>query len=280
MTTPTTSPGVCAIWTTSAAVTGSFPDIQTAITAGTLTAAAVDLACAQASDILFSLSGRQFQGVCERTFRPSARPITWTTADWARYFEQLTGNFYAASWGTCMGGAHDLCRQPPQVDLGVSLLRAVNLVKIDGTVIPSTEYRIDEGRWLVRTRPNVNFQPTARWGWPICQDLSLPDSEPGTFSVDAMYGMDPPSSGVAAAEALAAELARAHANIPNRLPTRLTSITRQGVTMAVVDPMQYLDKGLTGVYEADVFIRAYNPDGQRRRPKVYSPDLGYTRAQG
>lgn len=278
MTTPV-APGVSVIWTTSSAVTAMYSDIAASVTSGSVTVSQLDLACQQASDILYSLSGRQFPGLGERTFRPSARPRMWTTADWARYFEQLTGNFYSASWGTCWAAEHQWCRQPPQIDLGVFPLREVVSVKIDGVLIPANEYRIDDNRLLVRTRTSISAQPTARWGWPTCQDLTLPDTEPGTFSVDARFGMDPPASGVAAANAFAAELARAHSSQANRLPARLTSITRQGVSMAIMDPMQFLDKGLTGVYEADVFIKSYNPDQQRRKPRVYSSDVEYTRSQ-
>lgn len=276
MTTPVTT-GVCVIWTNSAAVSATFSDVASALTDNSLTIAQLDLACAQASDILYMLSGRQYGGLCERTFRPMARPISWTVAEWSQYFESLSGSNYSASWGTCFGGYHDACRNPPQIDLGAFPLRQIIQVKIDGTVIPANEYRIDNSRLLVRVMPTANSTPTVRWGWPTCQNLELPDTEVNTFSVDAKYGMEPPSSGVAAAVALAGELALAHASQPNRLPARLISITRQGVSMAVMDPMQFLDHGLTGVYEADIFIRAANPQRQRRRPRVYSRDVGYSR---
>jgi len=276
MTTPATT-GVCVIWTDSTAVSGMYNDVGDALRNSQLTASQLDLACQQASDILYMLSGRQYPGLCERTFRPMSRPVSWTMSEWSSYFESLSGNNYSATWGTCWGGYHDTCRNPPQIDLGVFPLREIIQVKVDGELIPADEYRIDNNRLLVRVRPTADFTPTARWGWPTCQDLELPDTEVGTFSVDAKYGMEPPSSGVAAAAALAGELALSHASQPNRLPARLTSITRQGVSMAVMDPMQFLDKGLTGVYEADVFIRATNPQQQRRRPRVYSRDVGYSR---
>jgi hypothetical protein len=273
---------VCVVWTNTTAVTGSYKELASSVATGEVDPAQIDQACQQATDILYTLSGRQFPGACERTLRPVARPVAWTIREWTSYLRSVSGDWatWSDTWGACMGGMHNSCRNPPQIDLGIFPIRAIVQVKINGEVIPADEYRVDNGRLLTRVRPTISSQPTVRWGWPTCQDFTLPDTELNTFSVDVQYGMDPPVSGVAAANALAAELAKAHANKPNRLPARLTSITRQGVSMAVVDPMQFLEKGLTGVYEADIFIKSYNPQQQRRRPRVYSRDVEYTRTQG
>lgn len=279
MSTPVTT-GVCAIWTNSAAVSAAWSSVANASQGNGLSLEQLGLACQQASDILYMLSGRQYPGLCERTLRPTARPISWTAAEWGQYVASLTGNGFNSSWGTCWGETHRMCRNPPQIDMGVFPVREIVEVKIDGTVIPANEYRVDDNRLLVRVRPTAAATPTVRSGWPTCQAFDLPDTEVATFSVDVKYGMEPPASGVAAANALASQLALAHADQPNRLPMRLTSITRQGISMAVMDPMQFLDKGLTGVYEADLFIRASNPQRQRRKPRVYSPDVEYTRSQG
>lgn len=281
MTTPVdVMPGTCTIWTSSTAVCAAYSDVKDALDGNKLAPAQLDLACAQASDLLYMLSGRQFPGTCERTLRPVARPVGWTVGDWQKYFSSITGEAYNTSWGTCWGNGHDSCRRPPQIDLGVFPIRSIVQVKIDGTIIPSDEYRVDDHRLLVRVRPTASSVPTVRWGWPTCQNLDLPDTEVGTFSVDLQYGMSPPSSGTAAAAALAAQFALAHASLPNRLPARLMTITRQGITMAAIDPLNFLDKGLTGVLEADLFIKASNPQRQRRRPRVYSPDVEYSRTQG
>jgi hypothetical protein len=38
---------------------------------------------------------------------------------------------------------------------------------------------------------------------------------------------------------------------------------------------QMLDKGLTGITEVDMVIRAINPFGTRARPRLFSPDIDY-----
>ena len=236
-----------------------------------------------ASDLLYKLSGEQFTGAsCGRvTIRPVARP---TDQDRGWMSRAGMGAYYS-SWGSCnafgssMGGvlSHYGCTKPPEVELGAYPVTAITSVKIDGVTIPSTEYFIQDYRVLVRLRSSVTAVPTERWGWPTCQTLDLPDTEPGTFSISFTYGTAPPAAGVNAARILGAEIALARSDKPNRLPTRITSLSRQGVTAAAIDSMDFLKFGKTGLYEVDLFISTYNPNGQRRKPLVWSPDRGRPR---
>jgi hypothetical protein len=57
-----------------------------------------------------------------------------------------------------------------------------------------------------------------------------------------------------------------------RLPERVTSVNREGVSWTVIDPQQYLDKGRTGMPGIDQFISAVNPAGAKRPASVHSPD--------
>lgn len=90
-------------------------------------------------------------------------------------------------------------------------------------------------------------------------------------------GQNPPPIGRSAAAALAAEMLRgdpryAALNAGDARPdARLTSITRQGVTMEFVDPEALFRTGMTGVYSVDLFLRATNPTGARYQPKVITP---------
>lgn len=90
-------------------------------------------------------------------------------------------------------------------------------------------------------------------------------------------GQNPPPIGRSAAAALAAEMLRgdpryATLNAGDARPdARLTSITRQGVTMEFVDPSALHSSGMTGVYSVDLFLRAINPTGARYQAKVITP---------
>lgn len=150
------------------------------------------------------------------------------------------------------------------IDLHLYPIHTVIEVKVDGETLTPDTYRVDGRRWLVRTDGQT---------WPADQWLHLADTEIGTWSATAAHGTEPPPAGVAAASTLAAELAKARSGLPNGLPRRLTSITRQAVSITQVDPMTYLDQGRLGIWDVDLFLRVANPARQRVRPAVFSPDL-------
>jgi len=268
--------GVSTIWCTSAMVTARDASLAGAPRA-TLTAA-----CQQASDLAYAASGRRYPGLATLLVRPSARPSSMTIRSWSQYLQTLSGVGAAMSWATGGGWFGQGTEGPDtvQIDLGAYPVRAVNVVKIDGVTIPSDEYRIDDFRYLVRTLPSATAQATQRSGWPRVQNMMLPDTEAGTFSVSFDFGEDPPAGGVTAATSLALEFARMYTGSTNRLPARVQSITRQGVSFAMLDPMQFLDEGLTGLYDVDSWIRSVNPGKQKFPSLVWSPDLETRRRAG
>ena len=251
-----------------------------AVTSTTLSAAeAADIAIS-ISEILYKFSGGQFSGNCgPETVRPFARP---TDQD-SRGLAHLNG--WLGSWGMCSSygmaasgvASHYGCSKPPEIELGVYPVTSIVSVKIDGVVIPASEYYIQDFKQLIRMRPIPPLTPTERYGWPTCNRLDLPDTEPGTMSISFMYGTPPPASGVRAAKALAKQMALQQLNLPNELPSRTTSIARQGVTATVLDIIDYVAAGRTGIYAVDSFIRAYNPSGTTRPALVWSPDTGRSR---
>lgn len=206
-----------------------------------------------ATDVLYVLSGRQFMGACTRTIRPC----------------DINCGCFCHFYGPGMWWSGSLCCTP-QVDLGGNVA-GISSVKIDGETLASDAYRLDEGRWLVR----LTDADGANEGWPCCQDLSLATTEECTFEITYRTGSDVPEAGVRAAADLACELAKSCNSTAGecKLPKRLTSLTRQGVTMTVLDPQAFLDNGKTGLYLPDLFLAAVNPQGLRSPPRVLSPDL-------
>lgn len=197
-----------------------------------------------ASDVLWALSGRQYGGVCEATFRPYVE-----CAPSPRLFLR------SLRPGTvCCSSAIDL-------DLGVYPVVAVQEVRINGAVLDPAAYRVDDWRYLVRLDGER---------WPHRQRLDLADGD-GTWSVTLRYGQAPPRAGVRAALALACEMASSAAGGECSLPERVTSITRQGVSAVILDPMDFLTDGRTGIYEVDLFLTATNPGRLQRPPAVLTP---------
>jgi hypothetical protein len=82
--------------------------------------------------------------------------------------------------------------------------------------------------------------------------------------------------GVQSAITLAAELAKANGFIAGecQLPQRVTTITRQGVGIAVaIDPLTVIREGGTGITSIDLWIASINPHGLRRRASIHTPGL-------
>ncbi len=249
----------------------------------------VDVLCAEAADsasmLLYELSGRQFTGECApATIRPVSRPTDIDTRSWNTAWGAAGG--WNSSWGSCYYGvgnssvvSHYGCSNPPEIDLGAFPVTEIVLVKIDGVEIPEDEWELRDYRTLIRIRPTAESTPTERWGWPTCQINTLPDTEQGTFSITYRYGQPPPASGKLAAKKLAEYLALPQLGDDTHYPRRVTSMSRQGVTAQVVDVMDIVKTGATGIYEVDLFLRATNPKQLQAPSAVWSPDLGRPRRQ-
>jgi hypothetical protein len=143
--------------------------------------------------------------------------------------------------------------------------REVVRVMLDGVVMDPTTYRVDENRKLVRTDGQL---------WPMCQDMAAADDQPGTWSVTLTVGEDVPTLGRRAMGQLAAELARDCAGEDCSLsPYEVTSISRQGVNLSFGSPNEVAPAiGQMGLRWVSLFVNTYNPNGLKRRGKVYDVD--------
>jgi len=139
---------------------------------------------------------------------------------------------------------------------------SVTQIVIDGSVLSTDAYRLD-GMKLVRTDGGH---------WPHCQLLGEAAGQPGTWSIEYQRGLPVPMGGQVAAGILAIELSKAACNDGTcQLPQRVQTITRQGVTMAMLDDFtNSLDQGYTGIWVVDSWIASV------MKPKmsalVVSPD--------
>jgi hypothetical protein len=139
-------------------------------------------------------------------------------------------------------------------------------VRVDGVVVPPEAYRIDNHRELIRTDGAC---------WPRCPDLhaALDDVGGAAFGVTYRRGLPLDDAAMWAYSVYACELLKACTGASGcRLPKRVQSITREGVTMSFIDELEYLDKGRTGIPEVDMWLASVNPSGLRGRSRVLSPD--------
>lgn len=257
---------VCNSWTTVAAVRACCDGLPAS---GTFSDESVQEAIDSATDLLYVLSGQQFTGICAKTIRPCARECCFGNWGWGSWvaFSSWPNPPDPSSWPPRQCGCGCLAK----VDLGYYPIRSVLEVKIDGMVVDPSTYRLDEQRYLVRLA-SASEAATGGTGWPHCQRLDLDDSQENTWSVTFEYGQVPPPAGVLAANKLACEVAKACAGLQCELPGRVTRAVRQGVSLTMIDPA-HVSQGLTGLYEVDLFVAAYNPTKSRGMAIVYSPDL-------
>lgn len=150
----------------------------------------------RATEAMWVITGRRF-GVCTTTVRPRRR-------------------------GCASGCSPVRCR----CDDGILLhqpMESVDLVMIDG--VEFLDYQVRNGRTIHRTDGEA---------WPPNQDLSLPDTEVGTFSITYTYGVAPPPLVLRATRELAVQFWMLDNDIAGcSLPYGTKTITRQGMTVDI-----------------------------------------------
>lgn len=207
-----------------------------------------------AVQVLWALSGRQF-GICPVIARPCPQPCHALRAA-SLYSAPGSGWFFpiwdGANWRNVACGCGPTCswQAPNVVHLASSVtLPVVEVVEvvIAGDVVPEEDYKL-EGDLLYRISGN----------WPS-QDLTKPLDEEGTWSVTYMRGIAPPPGTAKLVGLLAKEFLAACSGGKCRLPRRVRSVSRQGVTYDMVDPVDIYKDGKTGIPEVDLWLAAVNP---------------------
>lgn len=163
------------------------------------------------------------------------------------------------------------CKAPCAIRLPGPVNSVVE-VRVDGQVLPPEEYTLGNRRTdhadLIR-RGGVDGPC-----WPTCQDLEKDITEPGTFSVLYLRGRAVPAAGMRALGSLANEIYKQCTGAKGcRLPERVQTVTREGVTYEMFDPGEWLDKGFTGLRDVDTWIATVNPNSLRQPSAVFSLDI-------
>lgn len=234
-----------------------------------------------ATEVVWALSGRQF-GLCEVTLRPCRQecgtypwPNSGLSGGWSEWPGQswlsvalVGGQWFNVVCGRCTSGC--ACTSIEEITLPAPVYRIIE-VRVDGDVLPTGSYRLDDARKLVRIDGGE---------WPRCNDLNLADTEDGTWSVTAEYGQVVPESGAWAVGELACQLIRARNGEDCMLPANVTQLVRQGVTIQMPNAVELIKEGVSNLYLVNLFISTYNPNRLRHRSTVYSVDRALPRRVG
>lgn len=196
-----------------------------------------------ASMILYSLSGRKYSGI--------------STA--VEFYESVFCGCFSTSGSRASTSCTACDGRRSRLRLRYRPVNAVTTVIRDWETdapytVPSNEYRVVDRTYL---RPVVG----ATW------------SPRNRLQITYTHGTAVPEMGLRAARILGNELLKAR-SCPDEcsLPDRVTSVSRQSVSFTILDPQDFLKDGRTGLYEVDLFLKAVNPDGARKRARVFSPD--------
>jgi len=158
----------------------------------------------------------------------------------------IDGGWYNISCGRCgdrCGCGDAGLRLPGPVSSVVSVVE-------NGQTLPASGYSLNRD-FLVRTDGRR---------WAPCQTV-----------VTYERGVAVPVGGQIAAGVLALELAKGACNDNScRLPKRLQTVSRQGVTVAMLDSFDDIDKGHTGIFLIDSWVSSMTKP--KVRPTVLSPD--------
>lgn len=225
----------------------------------------VDSMILAASEFMWVATGRQF-GCCTVTIRPTCNticPCDGPYIDSGYGFPWLPLHQADGTWTnvTCSNPCNcvELCSIPLPYPVC-----SVDQVLIDGVVLDDTEYVVTNHNKLLRTK--------ADGCWPTCNNLTLPDTEEGTWSVSLTYGKPIPQLVLLAANEFACQLIKKCVGKPCDLPQRIQSISRQGMNATFLDPMEFMSQGMTGIFLVDLAIKTYNPHRLYKKPSVVSPD--------
>lgn len=220
--------------------------------------------CRAVSEYLFVLSGRRYK---QRyvTVRPKRRVESgcgWWHG-WLDGWATTPAGWPAWDWHTPSPDTYELRLAGP--------VQSIIEVKVDGRALDPGEVALYDARYLVRVDPNGG-----RASWPADQRLDLSDDAEGTFSVTYVWGQAIPAGGRIAGQVWGCELAnQLHALFGGDdcgLPDRVTTLTRQGVTLTGLSALDFLKAGKVGIDIVDRWIDVVNPAGARRPASVTSPD--------
>ena len=213
-----------------------------------------------ASYLLWVMSGRRFGGICTTT-ENYVCPERCDGQCLMQMLELPSGRVQsfcsAEGYGSC--GAQDalFLRNRP--------VRKIISMSRDGHPLNVDEYAVYDRAFI-----GLADQHGCNGG---CWD-------PCGVEVTYEWGTYPPVLGRMAALEFAGEFVKA-VECPGecKLPERITSVSRQGVSYQVFDPQDFMNEGRTGLYTVDLFLKSVNPDRAQKRSRVFNVDMPRARAK-
>lgn len=227
-----------------------------------------------AAEYLWNWTGRKF-GLCEVQLRPCRsncagnRSSTFfgkgphaQASPWMPVM--INGSWFNLRCGSCQQTSCS-CSFTDSIVLP-GPVHSIQQVLIDGEVLDPESYVV-EGRSLL-TRIDGGT-------WPNCQNVYAAPDQPDTFEVTYLKGLEVPLGGQEAAGTLADQLRKAACGDKScQLPQRVQTVTRQGVSMTILDSFEELVQGKTGIWSVDSWVASITHP--KRSGTVHSVDISRT----
>lgn len=213
-----------------------------------------------ASQLLWSMSGRKFNGITTVTERYICASRAYRLGASSRNYtpELVGGDVYNIPFDEFDDYAEittDGMSPSTRLRLrGRPVVRIHSVRNREGSIVdPANYYLVDHS----------TLQAKAGTAWAPCN-----------IEVTYTYGAPPPASGKAAARVLATEFIKLWSGDDDcALPQRVTSVSRQGVNYTILDNQDFIEEMRTGLYVVDLFLKSVNPDRARAKARVFSVDV-------
>lgn len=159
----------------------------------------------------------------------------------------------------------------------------VNSVNLSGRPVSGINSVVDqEGNsytYVLSNKFHLYFPALANNNWIV--PWPTYDSQGGYYpwaqrwrgtllTIDYVYGNPPPQDVQKAIDEFATQLDLIGSD-ECQLPSRITTVAREGLTWTVLDPQQFLTGGKTGLYYPDLVISTYG-NMVKQRARVFSPE--------
>lgn len=157
----------------------------------------------------------------------------------------------------------------------------VSSINLSGRPVSGINSVVDEQGTVFAYKLSNHFKlwiPALRNGnwwfpWPTYDGISgtypwLNRVRGTLLTVDYIYGCPPSLDVQRAIDELAVQIDLMGSD-DCQLPSRVTSVAREGVSWTVLDPQQFLEGGKTGLYYPDLVISMYG-NGIKERARVFS----------
>lgn len=221
---------------------------------------------ALASSTLHRLSGYRV-GNCTTLIRPCSqscglRSRVASYRHWAGRYDWMAPLNWGGTWYNACGCTLNDCGHTMTNTIWLPKpMGGVVAVTLNGVVlVEGTDYWVQDN--AVITKGDTV--------WPLTQDLTLPDTDDGTFSIEFYNCHRPDGLASYACAALALQYARACTSKGTcTLPKSVVSVVRQGVSYTL--PTGSFPGGETGIREVDAWIALWNPKHRVQAPQVYVP---------